>query len=387
MPDTPFAARLREIKEERRTTVRAIATRAHYSKSYIQDLLCGTRRPTPDVARELDTALDAGGELVALAALGDHHLPDDQLDALELARRIEASDVSDDTLNQLEAAFDRLATAYAATPPADLIPRVRHHLAYVGRLIDARMTLRQRRHLITIGGWLSLLAATVHIDLRDHDAAHARLRTARQLADHADRPEIQAWCLETRAWEVLTAGDYRTAVDLSQQAQAIAPDGSSAHIQATAQEGRAWARMGARAETRAVLDRVHQLVDGMPRPDQPEHHYRYDPDKAQSYTATTLAWAGDPAAERYARAVIAHLEADGARPRRIASAQLDLGLALLAADHPDEAAHAATAAIGSGRVVPSNWWRASEVLRGVEAAGISEAADLRELYEEHRPRT
>lgn len=386
MPDTQFARRLREIKQERRTTVRAIATRAHYSKSYVQDLLCGNRPPTPEAARELDTALDAGGELIALAALGEHQPAGDELNALDLARRVEATDVSDETLDQLQQAFDNLASAYSVLPPADLINRLRHHLGYISQLLDARMTLRQRQRLITIGGWLSLLAGTVHIDLHQHPAAAARLRTADRIAGHADQPAIRAWCLETRAWEVLTAGDYRAAVDLSQQAQALAPRGSSVEIQAAAQEGRAWARLGQRAETRAVLDRVHHLVAGLERPDRPEHHYHYDPDKAVAYTATTLAWAGDPAAEEFARSVVDQLAAEGTRPRRIASARLDLGLALLAAGQPDEAAHVAIAAIGSGRVVPSNWWRATEVVRGVEVAGIGEAADLREVYEEHRPR-
>lgn len=386
MPDTQFARRLREIKQERRTTVRAIATRAHYSKSYVQDLLCGNRPPTPEAARELDTALDAGGELIALAALGEHQPAGDELNALDLARRVEATDVSDETLDQLQQAFDNLASAYSVLPPADLINRLRHHLGYISQLLDARMTLRQRQRLITIGGWLSLLAGTVHIDLHQHPAAAARLRTADRIAGHADQPAIRAWCLETRAWEVLTAGDYRAAVDLSQQAQALAPRGSSVEIQAAAQEGRAWARLGQRAETRAVLDRVHHLAAGLERPDRPEHHYHYDPDKAVAYTATTLAWAGDPAAEEFARSVVDQLAAEGTRPRRIASARLDLGLALLAAGQPDEAAHVAIAAIGSGRVVPSNWWRATEVVRGVEVAGIGEAADLREVYEEHRPR-
>jgi hypothetical protein len=55
-----------------------------------------------------------------------------------------------------------------------------------------------------------------------------------------------------------------------------------------------------------------------------------------------------------ARDVIAELQADGARPRRIASARLDLGLALLGAGLPDEAAEQARLAITSGRIVRSN---------------------------------
>jgi len=87
---------------------------------------------------------------------------------------------------------------------------------------------------------------------------------------------------------VLTAGDYRRAVDIAQAAQHVAPREGSAFIQATAQEGRAWARLGAAAETRAALARVEKLVSPLPMPDRPEHHYRYDPAKSQAYTATTL---------------------------------------------------------------------------------------------------
>ncbi|MBU2663581.1 transcriptional regulator, partial [Actinoplanes bogorensis] len=184
---------------------------------------------------------------------------------------------------------------------------------------------------------------------------------------------------------VLTTGDYRQALELSQHAQEIAPAGGSAIVQATAQEGRAWARLGDQAHTRRTLDRVERLAGQRSAPDHPEHHYQYDPAKAHAYAATTLAWAGDPAAEAVARDVIAELEAEGARPRRVASAELDLGLALLADSRPDEAAAAATRAISSGRIVPSNWWRAAEVVGGVQRTGIAEARDLREVAEVHRP--
>lgn len=57
----------------------------------------------------------------------------------------------------------------------------------------------------------------------------------------------------------------------------------------------------------------------------------------------------------------------------MASAKLDLGLALLAAQKPDEAGAAALAAVTSGRLVASNWWRLTEVLAGVERRGVREA--------------
>jgi hypothetical protein len=76
-------------------------------------------------------------------------------------------------------------------------------------------------------------------------------------------------------------------------------------------------------------------------PDQPEHHFHYDPAKEVAYTVTALSWLGDPAAEDYAREVLTHLESgrDGApRPRRIATARIDLALALVRIGNLDEAA-------------------------------------------------
>jgi hypothetical protein len=306
---------------------------------------------------------------------------DAELDAIELARRIEASDVSDGTLRRLEETADRMAMSYAGTPPAELLPQVRRQLRYVTGLLDVRMTIDGQRRLLVVGGWLALLAATLHIDLRQAAAAEAWLTTAEQMAGHAGHDEIRAWCLETRAWDVLPDGRYAEALALSQQAREVAPAGSSALIQATAQEGRAWARMRNAVETRASLERVARLVSNLPTPEHAEHHYRYDPTKAVAYTATTLAWVGDPAAEEFARSAIDELTAQPGglpRPRRLASARLDLALALLAADRPDEASPEALSAVTSGRIVPSNWWRAAEVLAGVERYGIREATDLRD---------
>jgi tetratricopeptide (TPR) repeat protein len=313
---------------------------------------------------------------------------DDEATALELARRVAASDVGDDTLTQLELAFDDLAVAYPATPPLELLKRLQVQLSYVASLIDARKTLDEHRRLIVVGAWLSLLAATVHVDLKQPIAATTRLRTAASLARHADHDEIRAWVFETEAWRRLTDGEYCRALELSRSAQELAPAGSSVAIQAIAQEGRAWARLGQPRESYAAIESVNKLVSPLKRPERPQHHYRYDPDKSVSYTATTLAWLGDPAAETYAREVIARVqpvqphEDVGKWPRRVATANLDLALALLVNNRLDEACDAAQRAIASGRVVPSSHWRAAEIVTAVEARQLPEASDLREAYQD-----
>lgn len=337
--------------------------------------------------KELDELLAPDGYLPASVDSWAGNCPvdhDDEVDAWELARRVQASDVGSETLDRLERAFDELATAYPKSPPQDLLQRVRHHSAYVARLLNARKTLAEHRRLLVIGGWLSLLGATVHIDLRQIDAAKARLKTAAALAQQAEHPEIEAWCYETEAWRVLTDGDYVGAIELAEIAQRIAPAGSSALIQSTAQEGRARARLGEARQTYLLIDQVEKMAALIEPQHRPEHHYQYDPAKLLSYTATTLAWVGDPSAEAHAREVITRLSpSDDVRkwPRRVASANIDLALALLAGNRIDEACDAAQRAILSGRVVPSNHWRALEIVKAVEVKQLPEASDLREAYE------
>jgi transcriptional regulator with XRE-family HTH domain len=380
-----FAAELARLKTERGLSYRALAEITTYSPSYVEELVKGKKPPNSDVAARLDETLGTGRWFVEILRPPEDDDAQAEIEAIELVRRVTASDVSPETLDRLERAVDKIAMAYAATPPDRLLQRVRKHLAYFERLVDARKTIDQHRRLLVVGGWLSLLRATLHVDLRQGVSAGAHLDAAVELAGQAGHCEIEAWCFETRAWQVLTGGDFRQAIELARRSQTIAPAGSSVLIQATAQEGRAWARLRDGAQTSAALSRVERLAGNRPRPVHPEHHYQYDPAKAHSYAATTLAWAGDPAAASVARDVIVELEQEGARPRRVASARLDLGLALLSAEQSDEAAAEARAAIESGRVVPSNWWRASEVVSGVARSGIAEAEDLRQVAAEYRP--
>ncbi len=400
-----LGARLAACRQAAGLTQAQLAHQIGYDRSTLAHLEIGRGRANEHVWQRVDEACNAAGALLAAchaleAAKAENELAGirakaaratpsllsegDEQEALELARRVSASDVGTETLTRLEAIVDELAVAYTKTPPALLLERIRQHLHYVGRLLDARMTLAEHRRLLVIGGWLSLLAATVHIDLKQQPAATARLKTAVSLARHAGHDEIHAWCYETEAWRVLNEGKYPQALELSRAAQSIAPTGSSVAIQSTAQAGRAWARLKQAKETHTAITNVDRLVSSIQRPDRPEHHYRYDPDKSVVYVATTLAWLGDPAAETYAREVIARLGAtsDAARwPRRVALANIDLALTLLITDRLDEACDATMRAMASGAVVPANHWRAAEVVKAVAARGLPEAVELREAYE------
>ncbi|TQM15609.1 helix-turn-helix domain-containing protein [Pseudonocardia kunmingensis] len=382
--------RLVQARKSAGSTQEELAHRLGVDRTTVGRWESGETEPQPWARRKLtallglspsrlDAVLD--GEPSGLAPL------DDEIEALEMARRAEASDVGEGTLVRLERAVDDLAGSYATAQPAELLHRTRLHLRYVAQLMGARTTLAEHRRLLVVGAWLSLLAATLHVDLEQQAPALARLAVAGSLARECEHDELRAWCLETEAWRVLTLGEYGRAAELSRGAQRLAPAGTSALIQATAQEGRARARLGDARGTQQAVGRVQRLVSPLQAPDRPEHHYRYDPAKAISYTATTLSWVGDPAAVDVAREVITRLSAPddhGGRPRRLAVARLDLGLALIRQDDIDEAVHLAVAAVASGRVTPSNTWRAVEVFHAAEAAGTRAATPLRDLLATYR---
>jgi transcriptional regulator with XRE-family HTH domain len=365
---------LRAAREAAGLSLSGMAARTHYSKPLLGLLETGQRTLKPEHIQAYADALGVGSSLFVEPSDGGQA-------AAEWLARVAASDLGGGTLERLEAAVDDLASAYPTTPPGELLVRIRRHLGYAGRLLDGRMTLAQHRRLLVVVGWLALLASTCHIDLGQTADAAARGHLAWKLSEEAGHREIAAWCLETRAWQQLTSGKYTAAADLARSAQSLAPEDSSAYIQATAQEGRALARLGDRKGTYAALRRVARLVSGLSVPDRPEHHFRYDPAKSDAYVATTLSWLGDPAAESYARHVLADLTCrTPARPRRIAMANLDLARALVAADKPDEAASVALTAVESGRLVPSHYWRVAEVVEGIEDHGAPDGAVVREAF-------
>lgn len=380
-----FGGELIRLMAERGVGVRQLARDCYVNPGHISNIRNGKDRPSPELAKAIDKSLGAGGELAALAL---HRkaavpLPSDEIAAIELARRAAASDLGDATCEYIEAAVDDMAIAYHRTPPNELLSRIRAQLGYLTSLLDGRATLAQRRRLLVSGGWLSLLAATVLTDLYDQSSAAAYLRTAAQLAGETEHAQIRSWTLETRAWIEVTAGRYREAISLAQGAQEAAPRTSSAFIQATAQEGRAWARLRDRVRTRDALARVEALASPLPVPSQPEHHYKYDPAKADAYVVTTLAWAGDPAAEGLAREVAARFDCPTngyPRHRRATAARLDLALALASSGKLDEAAGTALRAVTSGYLVPSNYWRAREIITAVGFRDVPEARELKDAY-------
>ncbi|GAA2335860.1 hypothetical protein GCM10009854_09700 [Saccharopolyspora halophila] len=382
-----FGRVLRELRTQRGWTQADLAQRAHVGQPALSKYESGRNQPSPEV---VDVLADVLGDQLRIAATT---LPApgggaaDELAAIELARRVEASDVGSATLVQLEEGFDRMAIAYPSAAPVELLPHVTGYLGYVSDLLDGpNLSLSVHRRLVAAGAWCSLLAATLHIDVGQNTAATARLDTAASLAREVGHEEVRAWVAETEAWRQLTAGNLHRAHDLTKSARAIAPAGSSIEVQAAAQQGRVLARLGDAEGTYRAVEAVNSLAADLPvlDADEREHHYRYDGTKRNAYTATTLSWLGDPAGAGHAENVIEQLRPQAGKPgrwpRRLASAYLDLALVQVKTGDVSAAAEAALTAMRTGSVVPSNHWRAAEVVRAVTGRGMPQARELREAY-------
>ena len=305
-PARSFAACLGVLLRRLRTlsglTQAGLGRLAGYDGSYVGATERAAVRPSRDLVERCDHALQAGGALLALWPLADREwaapatrdpspLPPGAaadrppppgpgpeaapladpgpdagagavVDAMELARRAEASELGTAALAGVERAVARLRRAASATPPRELIPAVRAQLRYVGRLLEGRLTLGRHRRLLVAAGWLSLLLARLHFDAGDREAAEAGRDAALRLARQAGHAELAAWAVEALASWALVDGRFREALDLARAGQDLAPPASAAAVQLALDEAQAWASLGDRDQA-AGARRLVALTSAM----------------------------------------------------------------------------------------------------------------------------
>jgi hypothetical protein len=189
-------------------------------------------------------AVDAG----ALPDPGAGPPADPVLEAMELARQAEASELGEEAMAGLERTVERLQRAALATPPTELIPAVRARRRYAGRLLEGRLPLGPHRRLLVAAGRLSLLLARLHDDTGDREAAEADRDTAFRLACQADHGELAAQAVELLAFWALVDGRFDDARTLARTGQDLAPPATMAAVQLALDEAQALAALGQHAE-------------------------------------------------------------------------------------------------------------------------------------------
>jgi transcriptional regulator with XRE-family HTH domain len=251
------------------------------------------------------------------------------MDTLELVQRIRRSSVNDSTLDALELTVQQLCCDYVRRDPHELIEESRQWLAQLTRLLDERLTLTQHKDVLDNAGWLTLLVGCLEHDTGQHRAAEATRVAALQLGKEAGNQNVVGWAHEMRAWFALTGRRYREVIEAAQAGQDAAP-GRSVAVQLQAQEAKAWARMGNQRNVTCALEKGRVLLDSLPYPERPDHHFVVDPDKFDFYAMDCYRLIGDDKlAEMHAREIIRKTTAaDGTplSPMRKAEAEITLGV-------------------------------------------------------------
>ena len=265
-----LGALLRRLRNFNGLTQAGLGRRTGYHGSYIGAVERSAVRPSRELVERCDEALQADGVLLMLWPLvdpegtlpatgGDEPAleaaapaarpgPDGAVvDAVEVARRAEASELGPGTLAGVERTVARLRDAAAGTPPGELIPAVLAQLGYVGRLLERRPALAQHRRLLVAAGWLSVLVAQLSFEAGDREAAEASRDAAFRLARQAGHAELAAWSVEVLALWALADGRFTDALELAQSGQDLAPPASAAAVQLALDEAQAWASLGDRS--------------------------------------------------------------------------------------------------------------------------------------------
>ena len=323
-----FGRELARLMRERGTGVRELARLVPCNPGHVSNLRSGKARPSPELAQILDDILAAGGTLAALASMGSRPRPAGDLQMIELARRAAASDLGAETLELLQQSADRLCRDYPTVDPQVLSDKARTRLGYATNLLGKRVTLAQHRDLLVVAGWLSALLACTCYDAGDPGAAEIARRMTRQFGENADHSELIAWSYEIAAWYALVEGRAAQAARLSEAGLTHAGV-SNAAVQLTLQASRAYARMGEDSATK-MLTVGGAVLARLPIPNHPEHHFVFDRDKYEFYTATVYTWLGtdDAAAEENAREVVARCHGPGGViiwPTRLSTTLVNLG--------------------------------------------------------------
>ena len=265
-----LGALLRRLRNFNGLTQAGLGRRTGYHGSYIGAVERSAVRPSRELVERCDEALQADGVLLMLWPLVDPEgtlpatggdepaleaaAPDARpgpdgavVDAVEVARRAEVSELGPGTLAGVERTVARLRDAAAGTPPGELLPAVLAQLGYVGRLLDRRPTLAQHRRLLVAAGWLSVVVAQLSFEAGDREAAEASRDAAFRLARQAGHAELAAWSVEVLALWALADGRLTDALELAQSGQDLAPPASAAAVQLALDEAQAWASLGDRS--------------------------------------------------------------------------------------------------------------------------------------------
>jgi hypothetical protein len=291
-----FSAELRLRRQAAGLSLSGLARRVHYSKGYLSKIETGLKQPNADLARRCDAALDAAGELAALAAPAGSALPPDvgvpddgevwmvTMDAdgsgrfMPVSRRsaLAASTVSllewrlagsvptvamsGTAIAHLGALFDELRLLGRAVSPAAVLPAVIAQ-AQTLRVLAADAKQPDRDRLLLLAGRHAEYAGWMAQEAGDDRAALWWTDAAIELAAGAGDRDLQAYGLVRRAGVLLYRDDAQQVVELASLAQRRPGIRPRIRALAARREAQGHSLAGDYDRCLRALDRANELLD------------------------------------------------------------------------------------------------------------------------------
>jgi tetratricopeptide (TPR) repeat protein len=332
---------------------------------------------------ETGTAGGASSGLIVPAQRDEILVANTGMNTLELLRRMRVSAVDSSTIDALSITVEQLCCDYSQVDARELMKTGKEWLGKITELLANRLTLDQHRDILNNAGMLALLVGCLEYDIGDARSAEATRRMAMELGKESGDPGIVGWAHEMLAWFHLTAGNYR-AVIAAAEAGALAAPSQSVAVQLYGQQAKAYARMGRAEEVHEALEKGRALLDRLPFPDRPEHHFVVDPDKWDFYAMDTYRIVGaDELAKRNADEVIqrsVNTEGVLVAPMRKTEAQLTLGVIAARQGDVEEATTLGIQALQNGRQSrPSLLMVGTELAQELDTYGAAAGADFHDV--------
>ena len=211
--------------------------------------------------------------------------------------------------------------------------------------------------MLSLASRLALLVGCVEYDAGDRVAAETTRQFALDLGTELDDLDVIGWAHEMAAWFALTQGDYGRAIAESTHGMEVA-GARGVSVQLAAQAAKSWARLGNVRQVEVALDTGRDVLEGLPRPTNPDHHFVIDPTKWHFYEMDAYRNVGNDALARvYAEEVLRYgttPSGEERSPMRNAEARITLGVIAARAGDIDAAVNQGQRALaGARRSLPS----------------------------------
>jgi transcriptional regulator with XRE-family HTH domain len=358
-----FGYELRQARKERGYSLARLAGLVYVSADLLQRIETAERRPSQELAEQLDKALEADGALLERwrdfsAESGGHGVtaisPDQGrrvIQALDVIGHDHLGDVAD----SLAGLVDHYAVTICALPPADVYDELLAVRSHASGIIERAGFAPRRTDLVVAAGWLSNLLAVAACDMGEHATARVWCSDAERRSQDARCPELAAWAVLTRAMIAYYQGQSRQSVTLAAKGREVVPIGTVIHAKLATQEMRAAAMVGDAARMTHARRYAAKAIAELPADAKVTGAFSIALGEDPPYTATSLLLIGRfpeavSATNRVIRTVYQpEARQRGEHPSGYARSLLILGLAQAGVGRLDEAVAAGHSALAGSR--------------------------------------